>query len=151
MEEVKSEKPKKMSKKIEAELKQYVEDYGEKKAVYDKEKKVIDGLNSSIKEIMLKYGQDACESGDFTATCTVSESDDMNEERLLHVLKNVLWADKGSMHCPFIKLVEQVDFDALEKAIYQGELTEEQLLEINKCRETKQRVTLRISKKKVKK
>ena len=144
-----AEKTKKLTKKVENELKQYINAYGEKKAVYDEEKKVVDKLNSSIKNLMLEYGLDKMEGTDFSVTCTVSDTSEMNEDMLLEVIKSVVWADKGSMHCPFIKTVEQVDFDALEKAMYNGEISKEHLAEIGKCRESKQRVTLRVSKKKV--
>lgn len=142
---------KKLTKKVEAELKQYVNEYSEKKSVYDEEKKVIDKLNGSIKELMTEYELSEYEGDNVTVTCTVSDTEKMNEDMLLEVIKTKIWAGNGSMQCPFIKTVEQVDFDALEKAIYNGDLSKEQLLEIGKCKEVKSTTTLRIKKKKVKK
>lgn len=137
---------KKLTKKVEAELKQYVNEYGEKKSVYDVEKKAIDKLNSNIKEIMTGYDLEAYDGGDFAVTCTVSEEEAMNEDMLLEVIKSKIWVDKGDAQCPFIKIVEQVDFDALEKAMYLGTFTEEDMLEISKCKETKKKTTLRLKK-----
>ena len=142
---------KKITKKEKETLEKYVSEYGEKKDVYDVEKKLIDKLNNDIKEIMTKYNLEDCESGDYTVTCTVSEEETMNEDRLLEIIKSVIWAGKGSMECPFIKRVEHVDFDELEKAIYNGDLSKEQLLEIGKCKQVKQKTVLRLKKKKVKK
>ena len=45
-----------------------------------------------------------------------------------------------------IKTKEYVDFDALEKAIYNGLLPGETLLEMDKAREVKEVVTLRVTK-----
>ena len=137
----------KLTKKEKEELQQYIEQYGQKKTVYDLEKKTIDKLNNSIKELMTKYSLEKYDSDTYSVSCTVNEIEEMNEEKLLAIIKSVIWADKGSMHCPFIKTVEQVDFDALEKAIYNGDISKEHLLEIGKCKEVKQRTVLRFKSK----
>lgn len=123
--------------------------YSDKKSIYDEEKKALDKLNASIKELMTEYDLTEYEGDNATVTCTVSDTEKMNEDKLLEVIKQKIWAGEDGTACPFIKTVEQVDFDALEKAIYNGDISKEQLVEIGKCKEVKSVTTLRIKKKKV--
>ena len=71
-----------------------------------------------------------------------------DEAQLLQVIKSNWVKTHGSMECPLIRTMEYVDLDALEKAVYNGNISTEELLEIDKCRITKVTRALYYSKEK---
>lgn len=112
--------------------------YAENKAILDDYKKICDKENKQIKELMT---DDTYEAGGYKATKSVQVRETMNEDKLLELL-----IDKGYKDTKVIKQKYYVDMDALESAIYSGQIPKEDLLAIDKCRESKEVVTLRISK-----
>lgn len=122
--------------KPEMDLDSLILTYAENKQILEDYRKICDEENKQIKELM---DTGSYEVGDYKVTKSVSTKDSMNEDKLLETLKNC-----GVV--TVIKTKEYVDIDALENAIYAGEISKEVLLEIDKCRETKEVVTLRISK-----
>lgn len=117
--------------------------YAENKALLDDYKKVCDEENKKIKDMM---EEGSYESGGYKATKSVQHRESMNEDKLLELLKNT-----SAIYHGIIKTKEYVDMNALESALYKGTLSKDVLLEIDKCREVKEVVTLRISKVKEKK
>ena len=125
--------------KLEAEsLDTLIPQYAENKSILDDYKKICDKENKQIKELMT---DDTYEAGGYKATKSVSVRETMNEDKLLELL-----IDKGYKDTKVIKQKYYVDMDALESAIYSGQIPKEDLLAIDKCRESKEVVTLRISK-----
>lgn len=114
--------------------------YAENKSILDDYKKICDDENKQIKELM---DEGSYVVGDWKATKIVTVRESFNEDKLLETVKNL--AIKG-----IVKKKEYVDMDALESAIYKGKISKEMLLEIDKCRETKEIVALRVSKNKEK-
>lgn len=134
-------------KKVGVSLDTLIPQYAENKSLLDDYKKICDEENKQIKDMM---EEGSYEAGGWKATKSVTTRDSMNEEKLLDVLtQNKLYQlpykDK------IIKTKTYVDMDALESAIYKGLIPKEVLLKIDKCRESKEVVTLRISKVKEKK
>lgn len=117
--------------------------YAENKSMLDDYKKICDDENKQIKELM---DEGSYEAGGYKATKTVTTRDSMNEAKLLDVLTKAGFKDTS-----IIKTKEYVDMDELESAIYKGLIEKDILMEIDKCRESKEVVTLRISKIKEKK
>ena len=117
--------------------------YAENKSMLDNYKKICDDENKQIKELM---EEGSYEAGGYKATKTVTTRDSMNEDKLLDVLSKAGFKDTA-----IIKTKEYVDMDELESAIYKGLIEKDILMEIDKCRESKEVVTLRISKIKEKK
>ena len=117
--------------------------YAENKGLLDDYKKICDEENKQIKELM---EEGSYEVGGWKATKSVTTRDSMNEEKLLDVLKK-----SGFTQTSIIKTKEYVDMDELESAIYNGLIEKDVLMKIDKCRESKEVVTLRISKVKEKK
>lgn len=119
--------------------------YAENKAELDSYKKLCDTENSQIKDKMLEIGQDTYSAGGYKAKRTVSERVSMNEDKLLTVMK------KHNIN-EVIKTREYVDMDALENYLYHidedSSESEELLSDIDKCREIKEVVQLRVSKEK---
>lgn len=126
------------------ELDELIPQYGENKAILDDYKKICDSENARIKELM----DDATthEVGSWKATKSVQHRESMNEEKLLDV------ASKHSYYLSdIIKTKRYIDMDVLEALIYKGLVPKDVLMEIDKCRETKDVVTLKITKIKEKK
>ena len=118
--------------------------YAENKSMLDDYKKICDRENKQIKELMTE--ESSYEAGGYKATKIVQHRDTINEDKLLDVLVKA-----GFRDTPIIKTREYIDMDELESALYKGMIEEDILMEIDKCRESKEVVTLRISKVKEKK
>lgn len=114
--------------------------YGEKNTECNALKKVVSDLNSKVKtEIkrVKKENSDIIIDG-WKCSLTISESYDFNEERLIEFCKE----NKINV----VKKKEYIDFDALEKLIYNGKISEDIIIEMDKCRDLKTKETLRCSK-----
>ena len=125
----------------EEKLSQLLPVYEANKSKMDSYKKLVDKDNKEIKSIMLGAGLREFIVDDIKASCSVSEREDFIEEALIEKLKDM--KVKG-----VIKKKEYVDMDALENAIYNGELN---AAELTSCQTKKEVVTLRITKIKEKK
>ncbi len=123
-------------------LKELIPIYAENKTEADSYKKICEKQNKEIKEIMLQNNLDFAESGDYVAKCTVSKRESMNEDILLEILKETGYTKN------IIKTKEYVDIDVLEHAIYTGEIPIEIVAQLDKARETKEVITLKVTKKK---
>ena len=92
-------------------------------------KTAIKSLNQQNKDI---------EVNGWKCSLSVTEEKVMNEDRLLEFCK------ANKIKC--IKTKEYVDADALEKLIYSGKISEELIIEMDKCNDVKTKETLRCSK-----
>lgn len=108
--------------------------YKQYKQDSDRLKKQSDLYNKQIKDIMLSNGMTEVEHNGTRVTCTVSQRQEFNEEALIAKLKQLKVKN-------VIKKKEYVDMDALENAIYNGELS---AAELAPCQVTKEVVTLRV-------
>lgn len=130
-------------KKVAVSLDTLIPQYAENKSMLDDYKKICDDENKQIKELM---EEGSYEAGGWKATKTISTRETMNEEKLLDVAK------KNSYYLSdIIKTKEYIDMDKLESLLYKGNISKEVLMEIDKCRESKEVITLRISRVKEKK
>ena len=117
------------------ELSDLVKSWGKNKTECDALTKIVKADSAKIKSIMLDENLTESESDEYLAKLSFKHSEKFDEDGLIQFFKTVLWADKGSMECPYIKRVEVVDWDAVEKAIYNGTITKEQAAEMNKYKE----------------
>lgn len=134
-----------LSSKIEK-LDELIPQYAENKAVKDRYEKLCEADNSEIKRVMGDYALFHYQAGDYTASRSVSERESFNEEMLLDIVRAFDTPELG-----IIKTKEYIDYDALEAAIYNDRLGKDELLNIQKAKETKFVITLRVSKKRKKK
>ena len=128
--------------------------FAQNKLILDDYKKLTDKENAEIKSIMLSEKLHTHEVGDYKATVTVSQRDTINEEMLLDIIKHSTGTNSVILSSPdfgIVKVKEYIDFDALEKAIYDGKIPNETIVEMNKARESKEVVTLKVTKLKKKK
>lgn len=120
-------------------LDELIPQYAQNKAEMESYKKICDRENAEIKSIMKSFVVQTYQAGGYKASYSVSKRESMNEEMLLQI---------AHMHGipEIVKTKEYIDFDALEKAIYDGKISDDILMEMDKAKETKEVVTLRISK-----
>lgn len=141
--------------KIEEYLKELVESYGMNKKENDDLKKIVDNQNKEIKSLMESNNLKKFESDNYKVSYSVSTRDTIDEELLLSEAKTFTIVDgidlKSAQEVGLIKTKEYVDMDVLESLMYKGSISEEDLMKVDKCRETKEVITLRVSKKKDKK
>lgn len=127
-------------------LDELIPQYAENKNELDSYKKICDRENAQIKELMAKLPDKSYEAGGYRATYSVSKRENFREDDLISLFTSVPSftgiADKYSI----VKTKPYIDFDALEKALYDEALSNEQMLDLDKARETKDVVTLRITK-----
>ena len=124
------------NKTAEEKLQELMPHYQLNKHAMDSYKKIVDKDNKEIKMIMLESQLPEFIVGDIKATCSVSERESFIEEALIEKLKEMNVDG-------VIKLKEYVDMDALENAIYNGELN---AAELASCQTKKEVVTLRVTK-----
>lgn len=126
-------------KKVAVSLDTLIPQYAENKSLLDDYKKICENENKQIKEMM---EEGSYEAGGYKATKTISTRESMNEDKLLALMQQY----GVSYDAGIIKTKDYVDMDALESAIYNGKIDKDLLMQIDKCRESKEVVTLRISK-----
>lgn len=125
-------------------LDELIPQYANNKAEMEDYKKICDKENAQIKELMFAEGIDEKEAGGYVAKRIVQHRETMNEAKLLEI---------AHMHglVEIVKTREYIDFDALESVIYNNKLPQSVLLEMDKAKEIKDVVTLKVTKKKEKK
>ena len=121
---------------VEQQLTTVVPRYGSNKSEMDSYKKLCDGDNTLIKQLMAEAALSEFEAGGFKASRSVTEKESFDEVALIAALKKL--KIKG-----VIKKKEYVDMDALENAIYNGKIDAALLAG---CQTKKEVVTLRVTK-----
>jgi len=127
-----------------AELEKLIPVYYDNKQNLDFYKKECDAGNAEIKKLMAEQKIKDYEVDGIVAKYVIQNKESMNEEALLKLLK-----EKG--YTNVIKTKEYVDMDALENALYHDEIDKDTVVEMDKCKEVKEVIQLRVSKKKVEK
>ena len=122
-----------------AHLDDLISSYAFNKTELDGYKKICDKENAQIKQIMLDSKLSEYLTDTYKVMCIVSKRESMNEETLLNIAHTYGIPE-------IVKTKEYIDFDALEKAIYDGKISEEIVLEMDKAKEVKEVVTLKLSK-----
>ena len=125
-----------------SELNTLINRYAENKRVMDEYKKVVDEDNKEIKSIMSKMINEdetktSVDAGEYTATYSISISENFNEQLLLKKLHDLY----GGENCPYIKTIEVPDMNAIESAIYHGDID---AIELSSCIEQKRTPRLTI-------
>lgn len=122
-----------------SDLDELIPRYAANKSEMESYKKICDKENAQIKAVMKSFVVQNYQAGGYKASYSVSKRESMNEEMLLQI---------AHMHGipEIVKTKEYIDFDALEHAIYNGQISDEVLMEMDKAKETKEVVTLRIAK-----
>ena len=131
-------------------LEELIPQYGKNKEQLDIYKKACDKDNALIKKLMLEQNSESKECGGYTAKCTVQQRESMNDDILISLFTSVPAFVQIQEKLGIVKEKPYIDYDALESAIYNGNFTQNMLEDLNKAREVKEIVTLRVTKTKVK-
>ena len=115
-------------------LEELIPIYKQNKTEADSYKKICDSYNTEIKKIMVDNDLTSFSVDGIKATCTKAYREEFIEEALIQKIKSL--KVKG-----VIKTKEYVDMEALENAIYNGELN---AAELASCQTSKEVITLRI-------
>lgn len=137
--------------KLQNRLKKLIPIYGSNNTRLKELKTILEGDNKEIKGICKELSVDKMEIDGWKMNYTVVTKHNANEEQMLDIIKKWWAAKNGSKHCPYIRVEEHVDTDAIEDGIYNGEFDKETLLAIKACYTTKMEDKLTISKIKEKK
>lgn len=129
-------------------LDELIPQYAANKAEADSYKKICEKENAKIKAIMKDFVVTEYVAGEYKATYSISKRETMNEDILISLFTSVPGFVSVSDNYGIVKNKPYIDFDALEKAIYDDKLTQDQLMELDKAKEVKEVVTLRVTKKK---
>ena len=110
-------------------LTQLIERYGTLKGEMDSYKKQVDADNKAIKEIMAENNLTEASGGGYIAKYSETVSNNFDEAKLLEKLENMTYKD-ANCSCPVsvksigvIKMKPYVDMEALENAIYNGQIS----------------------------
>lgn len=127
-----------------ADLKTLVPQYYENKTNLDFYKKQCEAENAEIKKLMAEQKLKDFEAEGIIVKYIVQKKESFNEDALLTLLKNTGYES-------VIRTKEYVDMDLLENALYHDAIDKGTVVEMDKCKEVKEVVQLRVSKKKEKK
>ena len=122
-------------------LKSTINHYADRNKLFNTVKKECDGLKSDIKNAMSDMKLADFDTGDYIATVSTVTKESFDEELLVTFVKGL--GIRGA-----VKKKEYVDMDILEKAIYNGKISQEQLIEMEKCKNSTSYQTLKIKKSK---
>lgn len=118
-----------------------VDEYAKNKKAFDELKKLCEQQNKELKSLMKELNVEDCSTKDWYAKLGRQKRQSMNEEMLLDI------AHRHELNT-LIKTKEYIDYDALENMLYQGNVGNDIIREINKAREVKIVTTLKVAKKK---
>ena len=110
-------------------------------------KKLVETQNAEIKECFNALNIDKYDIGEYHAVKSVSVKETFRENALIDLFSQPEFIEVAE-NAGIIKTRQYVDYDALEKVIYNGEFSQPQLMEIAKCKDSKEIITLRVTKKK---
>ena len=141
-------KPQNAKEQLDTILAELVSEYGQEKAKLDTIKKTCDELNAELKKTMSENDITEFSADGYKVKYIVSEKETMNELQLIELLtkKHKELTDNLGL----VKTKPYVDFDAIEKEVYNGNIPEDVLKDIGKCKEVKEVVSVRLSKEKTK-
>lgn len=139
------------NQELKMELKTLIEQYATNKSELEDYKKICDKENAQIKKAMLDSKLTNIETDNYRCVCSVSKRETMNEEELISLFTSVPGFVQLSSAYGIVKERPYIDFDVLEKVIYDGKMSNEMLMDLDKVKEVKEVVTLRVTKIKQKK
>lgn len=122
-------------------LKNLINDYADKNKLFNSVKKEVDHLKTDIKTTMSEMKLTDFDTGDYVATVSTVTKESFDDELLVAFVKGL--GIRGA-----VKKKEYVDMDVLEKAIYNGKISQEQLIEMERCKNSTSYQTLKIKKNK---
>ena len=124
--------------------KEQVKTYCEKKNEEKALKKEISSLGEIIKNELINSKDTDIDFDKYSVHLETRVTESIDENKMLDTLERD-WVNRNGKDAelpPYIKIARYVDMDALEVAIYKGEIPQETVLELDKCRIKKETVAL---------
>lgn len=107
--------------------------YGEVDTKIKSLKKELDSDKVTIKNEMSKENLSSYSAGGYTVTYSIRNDVEVDEVKMLQILKKD-WANRyGSAECPYIRTVEVIDMDKLEAVLYANELPQDVVKQLDSC------------------
>ena len=128
------------------EIKEKVDEYGRLDSQMKDLKKTMDVEKDEIKNYMIENAMDSYSADDYKVQCVKSTKTAMNEAGTLSVLKEYWEKEHGSEECPFVKTIEVLNHDELEKSLYHNEFPAEVMSKLNECITTTETYALKCAK-----
>lgn len=104
-------------------------------------KKSVDDLNKEIKNEMVARQLDSFESTNWKISYQTRRSESLDEDKVIKILTN------ANLDTNIVKMKPYVDEDALESAIYNGNIPADVLKEISDCKIVKETFALVVKEK----
>ena len=134
---------------IMVELKELVDSYAQHNEDYNTLKKIVDKEGKEIKERFALEDISEMQGDGFKVSVSIRTTETLLEDKLLVLLKN---SDiDQDVLSKVVKTKEYIDMDALESAIYKGDITENVVATFDVCREVKETQVLKVTRDKKKK
>ena len=134
---------------IMVELKELVDSYAQHNEDYNALKKIVDKEGKEIKERFALEDISEMQGDGFKVSVSIRTTETLLEDKLLVLLKN---SDiDPDVLTNVVKTKEYIDMDALESAIYKGDITENIVATFDVCREVKETQVLKVTRDKKKK
>lgn len=108
--------------------------YCEKKEEEKVLKKSISALGTSIKQFFTENKTTNKQVGKWKVELQHRVSEDVNEAKMLDILQDFWEKEHPDKKCPFVQTVCILNMDALEGALYRGEIPEDVMTQLNACR-----------------
>lgn len=134
---------KKLTKKETEHLNKIVPEYYKVKKEELALKKTLSTLNNDIKEILISHNLTDWTFGDSAVHISFKHEEKLNMDKTLSLF-NDKFRDEA-IKLGIIKTQEYIDPKALEAAMYKGEVPEELILELDKCRDKKDTPNLNLA------
>lgn len=127
-------------------LDELIPQYAQNKSEFDGYKKICEKENAQIKAIMATLPDNVYEAGGYRVTYSIQHKDKMDEEILLSLFSSVPGFVSIADSYNIVKSKPYIDFDALERAIYDNALSKEQIVELDKANISNDVPVLRLTK-----
>ena len=123
------------------ELNDLIDKYGFNKGEYESYKAICDESNRQIKARMAEANLKNYNTDRYKVNYIVSERTSMNEAKLI----GVIHSNNIPNSLGIIKTREYIDEDALESAIYNGEISDDVMAQIAECMDKKEVISLKLT------
>ena len=116
----------------EEQVKEYCEKKVEKKALDD----IVDSMGNNIKKELVDSNETKAEFGKYSVRLETRTSESFDETKLLSILERDWLNRKGedAELPPYIRVARHVDMNELEKALYNDEIPQDTVRELDTCR-----------------
>ena len=113
-----------------------IREYCKKKAEASVLERRVKELGDKLKASLLNSGKREYSTGRYSIQLEVRKEEKVDTGKMLAILKNYWAEEHGDEMCPFIRTVEVIDEDALERFLYNHPLPEDTILALDSCRTT---------------